>query len=271
MTDLRRLQLVQLEILSTFDSLCRKLGLRYSLAYGTLLGAVRHKGFIPWDDDIDVCMLRHDYDLLIEHAAELLPSNYFLQSVYSDPKYPLDFAKLLLTDESLSVTETKKLEITHGIFMDIFPIDACSNSRLVDWFDRLDISIARVLCFSTIDEQFESSFIREQVKRVASKVTKRWGTQAFVEHIDNIRRKRNSIHNTQSYYYYSGDSPLKYDWDCRLPISLMNDLIELEFEGRLFPCIKQYDDFLTCVYGDYMKLPPMDLRKPSHVLEEVTS
>ena len=269
MLDLRSLQLVQLDILSEFDSLCKKLGLRYSLAYGTLLGAVRHGGFIPWDDDVDVCMLRQDYDRLIKQAEDYLPRNYHLQSAYADSNYPLDFAKLLLTDYNLSVVETKNLDITHGVFIDIFPIDACHNNRLVDWFDRLRVGAARILCFAAIDEQFKSTFPRKQIRELASLYINRKGTQAIVAHIDAIRRKRNTPSNVYSYYYYTGDSPLKYEWGHRLPLALMNDLIEIEFEDRRFLCVRDYDAFLTSCYGDYMVLPPEEKRKPDHELRVV--
>lgn len=270
MFDLRSLQLVQLEMLSTFDDLCKKLGLRYSLAYGTLLGAVRHKGFIPWDDDVDVCMSRRDYDELIKRAAQYLPGNYFLQSAYSDPGYPLDFAKLLLTDYSLSVAETRNLDISHGVFIDIFPIDACDNRRFVDWLDRVKVAAARVFCYATMCEQFESGFPRRQIRRIAAMVVKRTGTQPFVKYSDNVKRKRNTRRNTYSYFYYTGDSPLKYEWGKRLPIAILDDLTEMEFEGRLFSCVCDYDRVLTAAYGDYMKLPPADHRVPRHELLQVS-
>lgn len=122
---LRRLQLAELEILNEFVRVCEKRSLRYYLVGGTLLGAVRHKGFIPWDDDIDVAMPREDYDKFAEISQAELSADYFYQSPETDPNYFLTYAKLRKNGTEVYEERFKNAAFHKGIFIDIFPLDFC--------------------------------------------------------------------------------------------------------------------------------------------------
>lgn len=262
-------RLVQLQILNEFHRVCENLGLRYSLGYGTLLGAVRHKGYIPWDDDVDVMMPRDDYDELIERAPSLLDKSLFLQSAYSDKLYPLDFAKLLYTGKSLSVVELASLDVVHGVFIDIFPIDRCSNVPIIDFWDRMRIACLRSACYSILDEQFTSSVLRSFLLGVFKGRVLVSGTKPLISKIDSIRRRRNKRKNKFSYFYYSGDNPMTYSPEHKLPYSIIENLTKLEFEGFSYWAVKDYDTLLRSSYGDYMQLPPENERVPMHQQFEV--
>ena len=119
--DIRKMQLRLLDILKEIDIVCRTHGLRYYLAGGTLLGAVRHGGFIPWDDDADIMMPRPDYDQLVRHADEWLPAHYRVRSHASDPDYPFYYAKV--EDIRTTIVEGPTRPFTGGIFVDVFPVD----------------------------------------------------------------------------------------------------------------------------------------------------
>jgi len=143
MYDIRPLQLRILQNLLALHRVCQEHNLRYYLWAGTQLGAVRHKGFIPWDDDVDVAMPRRDYDLLMAHAAEWLPAPYEMVSFETDPaNYPLPFAKL--QDGSTTLIERMHLSYLGGIYLDIFPLDGMPASRLkqrwhffrYEWYKR---------------------------------------------------------------------------------------------------------------------------------------
>lgn len=122
---LRKLQMVELEILNEFVRLCEKHDLRYYLVGGTLLGAVRHQGFIPWDDDIDVAMPREDYDSFAKIAPQELNSQYFYQSPDTDPHYFLTYAKVRKNGTEVYEERFENSRFHKGIFIDIFPLDFC--------------------------------------------------------------------------------------------------------------------------------------------------
>ncbi|MGN1376374.1 MAG: phosphorylcholine transferase LicD, partial [Prevotella sp.] len=126
--DLKQLHGKILDILSAIDETCKKYNLRYYLIAGTMLGAVRHKGFIPWDDDADVCMPHSDYDKLIEHASEWLPKRYELICAENDKHYPQPFAKI--QDSQTTLIEHAHLRYLGGVYVDVFPVDGMPDGKL---------------------------------------------------------------------------------------------------------------------------------------------
>ena len=118
---MNEIQKIELGMLLDVDRVCRQLGVNYFIVGGTLLGAVRHKGFIPWDDDIDIGMLRADYEIFVQKAQELLPAGSFLQTRLTDTELPCCYAKVRRDDTTFIETSTKDLNIHHGIYVDIFP------------------------------------------------------------------------------------------------------------------------------------------------------
>ena len=129
MTELRKLQLTQLEILKVFDRICKEKDLQYSLYAGTLLGAVRHKGFIPWDDDIDVCMSREHYDRFLQIWDEVHPDGYILQNKEIEPAFTQSFSKIR-KDHTTFLQDQKEAGKYHtGIFLDVFPIDRIPSGK----------------------------------------------------------------------------------------------------------------------------------------------
>ena len=142
---LQKMQEVELDLFKAFIEVCEKLQLKYYLLGGTLLGAVRHKGFIPWDDDIDVGMPRKDYEIFIQKAQDLLPEHYFVQNCYTDGKLPMAFCKIRNSNTTFIETSVKDFKINHGIFIDIFPLDYYPQDKKKKkqfykkklWWDRI--------------------------------------------------------------------------------------------------------------------------------------
>ena len=126
-----------LEILTIFDDLCKKLNLKYTLSSGTLLGAVRHKGFIPWDDDVDVAMPREDYEIFVKNANSMLPDGFFLQHYTTDKHYMHIFAKLKNSNTTwIESGIGPKKNMNHGIYIDIFPIDSLKDPKKLKGYRR---------------------------------------------------------------------------------------------------------------------------------------
>lgn len=138
---LHKLQRKQLEILLEFDRVCNEMRLNYSISSGTLLGAIRHKGFIPWDDDVDVVMLREDYEKFLEEGKRYLPKNYFIQTYENDKNYPHNFVKIVDISTTLREGYTSNIDMINGIFIDIFPIDRVSSNKIIRRIDNLLLSI----------------------------------------------------------------------------------------------------------------------------------
>lgn len=117
------LQQKELELLKMFVDVCNSLNLRYYLVCGSALGAVKYKGFIPWDDDIDVGMPREDYEIFIKNVQPLLPNNIFLQNYKTDPSFPHVYSKLRNSDTTYIEKNVAHLKINHGVYIDVFPLD----------------------------------------------------------------------------------------------------------------------------------------------------
>lgn len=128
--ELRRLQMVELEILEAIDSVCREHGITYFLDSGTVLGARRHGGFIPWDDDIDLGMPREDYERFLEVAPAALGERFCVTCSRTNPRQAALFAKVMLTGTRFVTDETEEAGFDQGVFVDIFPYDAvCAESN----------------------------------------------------------------------------------------------------------------------------------------------
>lgn len=126
---MNRLQAKEHELLRNFIQICERLGLSYYLVCGSALGAVKYGGFIPWDDDIDVGLPREDYEVFIAKAQPMLPKHIFLQNYHTDRHYPQIYSKLRDSNTTYIETSASKLDIHHGIYIDIFPLDGYPKSK----------------------------------------------------------------------------------------------------------------------------------------------
>ena len=141
---LREVQLIQLNMLLKVDEICRLNNIRYYLIGGSALGAVRHKGFIPWDDDVDIGMFRRDYDQFLDIADKFLDNKYFLQTNRTDPDYHGPYAKLRANNTTYieKVSRSLGAKIHQGIFIDIFPLDNVPDKKLLL---KLQLTLMRFL------------------------------------------------------------------------------------------------------------------------------
>ena len=228
---MKNFQKRMLEILLEFDKLAKKHNLTYWLDHGTLLGAVRHKGFIPWDGDLDISMPRVDYEKFKTLKNEL-PDWIFFQSKENEPSLPIHYIKLR-DKNSLYIDKwelNRKVNYHQGIFIDVFPIN-CIDKRYITIYKYL-------MNFSKL---FSNRYIR----------------------IDFIAKKLIKIMN--KFYKKDGNWCVSGGEYMHFVVNISKDLIfplrELEFEGYKFPVPNDYDKYLKNIFGDYMKLPPIEKRK----------
>lgn len=252
-----------LVIVEKINEICEKLNINSYLAYGTLLGAVRHKGFIPWDDDYDIFMLRPDYDKFLayceEHEEELKP--FRLMNYHNTERYT--FAISRFCDLRYEMVMEDGNEVGMGMFIDVYPFDGLGDN--ISEFKCRYLSLkskwlSMGVYYSNPDNTVPS--IGNIVKRIARKVfciyAKLFGTSYFINKIEKMGRK------------YSVDKS-KYVglvvWDEVVPFQKqwIEECVYLEFEGMKMKAPKYYKELLELWYGDYMQLPPVEQRVPHHM------
>jgi len=252
---LRQLQLTELEMLCDFRDLCEKHHLRYFLDYGNLLGAVRHGGFIPWDDDVDVTMPYEDYRKFLKIAQEEFGDKYFLQTDETDEQYHFCFAKLRKNGTTMVNSDQLGWEIHHGAWIDIF--------ILIETNPGLDFKIRKLLyrvCnFLLMDQYFDifSDVFEKMVgkagvgfMRLVYKTPRSW--RRSIKHwlLHRICSGRNKQGRTVA---WTGITEY-------FPAELYETSTTLDFEGEAFTVPGQYEKNLEIDYGDYMQLPPEEKR-----------
>lgn len=251
--DLREAQMVMVDILKCVHELCEKHGLRYFLDAGTLIGAVRHKGFIPWDDDVDIGMLREDYNRFLEIAKKELPKHLFLQTFETDEYYDVYPCPCkvrcnnTLLFEKDAKNENNKMH--NGIYIDVFPYDSLPKSKLMYKIQRT-ISYNILKSFKRIrDIPDKLSFKNKITFTFYRLVVKMFPNKRRLKLFEFLIKWNNPKSEYMGYgvdTYWSEYIYKKSDYF---------DLDKLEFEGQSFYCPKNYDTILTQLYGDYMTMP----------------
>lgn len=253
---------IQVNILKYIDAVCKNNNISYSLAYGTMLGAVRHKGFIPWDDDIDICLLREEYDKLLGILKH--DSNVNLITKETKNNY-YSYAKVC--DPNTFQIEEGYPEIEElGVFVDIFPIDNIPGNKikrffyakLLYLFDRLIYTSVKTIYFTS------TSLIKTIIKFILftplALVSKIIGTKNLVYKTEKLMLKYKNA-NTR----FVGFLPNKYGYKEAFPMEIFDRYSTYEFEGYMLMGISDYDSYLKMLYGDYMQLPPEEKRITNHV------
>ena len=254
---LREIQLTELEILKVFHDVCMRNGIKYSLHGGTLLGAVRHKGFIPWDDDVDVFMERPEFDRFVEAWEREDPEGYFLQTKDKEPAYTRSFAKIRKEGTTFLQGIEDPEKIHTGIFIDIMPFDRLPAKHL----DRTRFYWAAIR-YEVLCREFIPKNMNPLIKTVCRSILqfnapeKRAGKRKKL--LDIIRR--HDMERTLPLIMVETIKTLRTP----LPAELFDDFVFMDFEGESLMCTAVWDRFLTVWLGDYMTLPPESERVWAH-------
>ncbi len=237
-------QKVLFQILCEFDRICRKHELRYILFAGTAIGAVRHQGFIPWDDDVDVAMLRADYDRFMQIApTELDLDKYFLQKEFSE-HWPMFFSKLRMNNTTcIEKFIPKDPKIHQGIYIDIFPVDNLSSNPFMQ---KIQFSASKIVIAKSLNRR--GYLTDSKVKKLFMCVCKLMPMKPMLRICQ--KRKKNSTEMVHTFFAAAA----KFGKNV-FPRKWFTDQTELAFEGKKFFVSKSYDAMLKKIYGDYMVLP----------------
>lgn len=260
MEDMRVVHAIGFEMLCAFDKMCRDAGLSYSLAGGTLLGAIRHKGFIPWDDDIDVFLLRPDYEKFIEiyNNKPLENPNYRLVHTFNGAP-GITFARIL--DERTKVVCDKSTTM-NNLWIDIFPLDAVptEEGERIALKRKLRKLRRRRLFFNAPPFTGRTRF-RAIIKTPIAAAARKMGMQEIYN--------KKIIAESQSVPYDTtievGELVAQGKVKGTTNKETFRDSVLVEFEGREFMAMPDYDHYLQGQYGDYMQLPPIEQQKAHSV------
>ncbi len=259
---MNKYQKAELEIFKVFLDICEKLDLHYYMACGSVLGAVKYGGFIPWDDDIDVCLLRHEYEIFVKEAPGLLPEHLFLQNYKSDPNFPSVTSKLRDSRTTWIEKGVAHLDMHHGIYLDIFPIDGYPKDlKLQKRFEKKKMHYERVRAVS-YKAKVNWKAIRTNAVLLANRI---FGIYS------------NSQKNIAEYEaLISGFSTCESDiwcnhgnWQGKLEYAektQYGDGVWATFEGLKVRIPENYDAYLTQKYGDWRSDLPEDKKNSGHFL-----
>lgn len=249
MRDLEKQKVILIELLHEFDRVCKKNNIPYVLFCGTALGAVRHKGIIPWDDDLDVSMLRPDYERFLKVAPNDLKEQYFLQAEGSEHWF-LNFSKLRKNNTTYLEKFHPKDKLMHqGIYIDIFPCDNASDNGFIR---KMQFYASRVSLAKALTKRgYETNSIKKKIFMGFCRILPR---KPFLK-LAQLRSKNNSK-CVQT--FLSCTSRYKKGIYLR---EWYTDKVEMDFEDMKAPVSAHYDALLTTMYGDYMQLPKEEDRK----------
>lgn len=246
----KELQKILLDMLYDLDTVCKKHGIKYMLYAGSALGAVRHSGFIPWDDDLDIIMLRGEYERFLRFASEELSAEkYYLQKEYSD-HWPMFFSKLRLNNTSaMEKFHVKDPEMHQGVYIDIFPCDNLSDNEFVA---KMQFFASRIVVAKSLDKR--GYLTDSRAKKVFMAMCRLLPNKPFYDLC--VMRRAVGTKRVNSFLACSSryeKSVFKREW--------IEECTQMKFCDGVFPVSAHYDELLTAIYGDYMTPPSEEERK----------
>ena len=252
--ELRKVQLTELEILEEIDRICKKNRIRYCVIAGTLLGSVRHKGFIPWDDDADVAMLRPEYDRFVEACRKDTDhSRFYFQDHRTEKGYRWGYGKMRRKGTLFLRQFQEQMPYKQGIFVDVFPLDSVPDSQAGRTIMNARCFLLRKCLWARVGRSADRSPLKRVLYGWIDLIPERF----LLSLLDGLIRERRRKKTKWVRILMFPTPNRKYGYLRRW----YRDLSDTVFEGRSFPGIREYDAYLSFKYGDYRKLPAEADRK----------
>lgn len=250
---LREQQLILLDILKYFDGVCRKHNIKYTLCGGTLIGAIRHKGFIPWDDDIDIYITRDEYEKFRKVLSEEKHEYYYLSDSSDFESFTAAFCPRIYDKRTLLTNYVRRPQ---PIFLDVIVLDYIEkNEENIGILKNYKETYLKFLEYH-VKHMNSSIFIHKLFYRYRARYYFNKMMKDIKYFAKNDKSKSDMLAST--FYIFDGIDK------AFIPAEYFNNFIEVDFEGNKFLSIKEYDEHLTFYYGDYMQLPPEKERSPKH-------
>lgn len=257
---LTKLHEILLMMMDEIKRVCEKNGIKYFCMYGSLIGAVRHKGFIPWDDDFDIVMLREDYDRFMDIAAKELRSDMFVENYNNYSGYGHVFGKVVLKNTVFEENFTENVDCAKGVYVDVFPIDRTTSNKLKHSLQYYKCKlIARMMLLNC-----KYKYTKTGLKKIAYKfgywISSLFSKETLVKMWEKNAFKYNKCKDG-IYYIFAGGYSLGKE---QIPEAELSKAIAASFDGHEYAIPEKYDSILRRCYGDYMQLPPVEKRIAHH-------
>ena len=254
---LRRLQLTEIDILKTIDDFCRENEIKYTLTAGTALGAVRHGGFIPWDDDIDIGMERTEYERFIKLWREKGVQGFYLQGTDDNSYTSLNHSKIRKDNTVLAGKKEVKQKGHHGIWVDIFPFDKVPKKKSIELYISFVAAIR--LVYTRNYPLIGNGKVLEYVSRLMLALPKSIKDK-IKQFCDRTVTKYKTCKDNYHVVSFSAPENIRRYY----PEDLFDIYTSIKFENYDFMIVLSYKKMLEVLYGDYMKLPPKENQICSH-------
>lgn len=252
--ELRAVQLVELEMLVEVDRICKKCKIRYNIIAGTLLGAIRHGGYIPWDDDADVAMLRPEYEKFRKACkTELDNSRFYFQDHRDTEGYRWGYGKLRRKNTLFLREHQEHMPYEQGVFIDIFPLDGVPDNYLLRSLQNFECFCVRKLLWSRVGKIAEKNFWKRQAYRLLDRIPEKDIFRYYREMVRRANQRKTRMVRILTFPTPNDEWGYYRCW--------YENSTDTEFEGIIFQGIKDYDSYLSFKFGNYMELPPMEARK----------
>ena len=245
----KKMQAVVLKILCDIDTFCRKYKIRYFLSGGSCLGAIRHKGFIPWDDDGDIMMPRPDYERFIKLFSEECADKYTVGALSTSKDWQRQFARVW--DNNTSWKSTSVDDVEMGIFIDIFPIDGLPSNKFVRKIHYALVNVLKGLGNASVKKRYLPHEKYIALKNVARFFVRPFGQRFFTKKMDNLGK----MYKFEKSKYVGAIMAAHYGEAETIKKESMSKAAFVPFENKKFPVPIDYDTYLSNLYGEYMVIP----------------
>ncbi len=251
---LKQLQRIELEMMIELDRICEKYDIRYTIIGGTLIGAIRSKGFIPWDDDVDIAMLRSEYERFREACKKDLDrTRFYFQDDRNTPGYRWGYGKIRRKGTLFLREHQEQMPYEQGVFLDVFPHDHVPDPLPLRVLHDVECFLIRKFLWSEIGQITDKSAIKRMVYKQMARVPLSRIKKVYHRFIQRSNNRETGYVRSLMFPTFGRDHGYPAEW--------FGPGEKAEFEGFFFQCMKGAKQYLAYSYGDYMELPPDNERK----------